>query len=222
MATSRTIALLGLLGVVGCNSSGTSRTINGQVVTGAYTLQNAAVFARATDGKVYGTHLRPDGSFSLYITSGRTYRLYIANTSPTGVYQAVTRVTWPSQSGRTHWAHIGAGGVIQLGSIRPLGSTVASGGLSTASVGGDNSNDNSGDNNNVDDGDQNDADDDQVCDAQNGDGSDATTDSQSDLQEGDNVNGDDGASGEVEADTQNDNQCGGGSSGGGASTANML
>ncbi len=216
MFTSRTLALLALVGLGACNSVGTGRTVSGQLVPGVYPVSNATVLAYSTSGKVYGTHLRADGSFRLHVAAGATYRLLIANPTPSGTYRAVTRITWPSQGGRTQWAHIGAGGRISLGSIRPLGSGAQSAGLSTASVPADDG-DTGGDNdNNDDDGNNNDADDSAVCDGQHGDAVDAqvfggqqATDSQSDLAEGNEVIGDDGAAGELEADQQLDNQCGG-------------
>jgi hypothetical protein len=99
-----------------CGSS-TTRTVEGQLQAGAYKVNNPVVIAQSADHHTYVSHVTATGAFKLNVPTGTSYRLLLANTTTTG-YRAISRIVWPTKN---HWVQLGAGPVVYLGTLHPIG-----------------------------------------------------------------------------------------------------
>lgn len=125
------VSLLALSG--GCNAPvGDSRAITGQLAAGMYSLDNPIVVAQATDLRAFFAPVSASGTFRLPIFTGATYRISIANSTRSGSYAVVSAIVWSTETGASRWAHVRAGGVIEMGTLRPDGAALSQNGMQTS------------------------------------------------------------------------------------------
>src|SRR4051812_3021260 len=83
-----------------------------------------SVVAQDANGTTFDGPVAPDGSFSLKLPVGRTYRLFITDLRASGRQSTESRVLWPGQQ---MWASVPSGttqdgaAAIDVGAIRPSG-----------------------------------------------------------------------------------------------------
>jgi hypothetical protein len=118
------VVSLGVL--IGCSSStlqgaGNASAVSGTIASGQYRLNNPVVLAQSNDGHVYVAPVSSTLSFHLQIRPGAAYRLYLANTTTSGKYRAISRINWPTSSGASRWARLS--GPVRLGMVHVRGTS---------------------------------------------------------------------------------------------------
>ena len=126
---------LATLALFGC-SSGSTRTIAGQLDLTQMRPVNAQVIARSSTGHAYVAPIGADGSFRITLPTHATYSMRFANaTSTAKLYDAFATLAARRPAGNTHWFTLTPGATISLGRVARAGaaSPAAKGPLTTAS-----------------------------------------------------------------------------------------
>src|SRR5437773_8625142 len=100
--------LVAFLSLVGCSGSVGTREVTGRLASGTYGLDNPVVVAESSNHRVFVASVSKNGSFRLTLPPGQAYRMTLANSTRSGTYQAVARVSWPLASGSSRWAQLSA------------------------------------------------------------------------------------------------------------------
>ncbi len=93
------------------------RTVEGKLSLRSYRVDNPVVIAETVDGHRYFSPIRYTGEFRLSLPVGETMRLFLANTTVTGGYNAISQIRWPL--GDAEWAKLDRGSRVVLGLIEP-------------------------------------------------------------------------------------------------------
>jgi hypothetical protein len=195
------VPITALLLAAGC-SSGSTRTVSGQLDLTQMHPQNAQVLAISSSGRVFRAPISATGSFAISLPTNAKYTLRFANaTNVASRYDAFATLKPRRAAGaQTHWFAVTSGSAINLGRVGRVGTlTPQTAGIKPQSDGADDTqegaDDQSGDDGQEDDGAS-------ACDVQNGqddvdvesendvnDSADSDKDGQPDSVDTDNNNG---------------------------------
>jgi hypothetical protein len=196
------VPITALLLAAGC-SSGSSRTVSGQLDLTQMHPQNAQVVAISASGRVFRAPISATGSFAISLPTNAKYTLRFANaTNVASRYDAFATLKPRRAAGaQTHWFTVTGGSAINLGRVGRVGTvTPQTAGIKTQSDGADDGTMHDvGDDNGGDDGEEDDGA--EACDVQNGQ-DDVDVESENDVN--DSVDSDkDGQADSVDTDNNN-------------------
>lgn len=104
-------------------SSSSTLEVTGTVDQRLRTLDNASAVAIGSDGRTYSAYLKSNGGFRLSLPVGHTYRVLIANSTANGELRQIGHLVNQTSAGKEDEIAVKAGGRLNLGTLRPAGST---------------------------------------------------------------------------------------------------
>ena len=104
-------------------SSSSSLEVTGTVDTRLRTLDNASAVAIGSDGRTFSAYVKKNGSFKLNLPVGHVYRILIANSTMAGQLRTVGHLVNSTSSGRSDEIAVKQGGKMNLGALRPAGTS---------------------------------------------------------------------------------------------------
>ncbi len=140
------LALLSLLlavpAVVACNNhtqapttNDGTRTVSGTIALAAYMgVDNPVVISRGASGRVFVAPVMRTGAFKLSLPTNDSYRFVLASTRADRTYVGLSEIHW---AGGVVWGKLSAKRALDLGTVRPTGSTAtAASGVTAQDHGG--------------------------------------------------------------------------------------
>jgi hypothetical protein len=107
-------------------ASSSTLKVSGTVDRQSQALDNASAVAIGSDGRTFSAYLQRNGKFSLELPVGHVYRILITNSTMSGQLRPIGHLVNPTSRGKSHVIAVKNGGSLNLGTLRPAGSTSSS------------------------------------------------------------------------------------------------
>ncbi len=107
-------------------SNASNLKVSGTVENAGRSLDNASAIAIGSDGRTFSAYLDRSGKFSLDLPVGHVYRIIIANGTMSGGLHPIGHLVNSTTRGNAEEISVKTGGSMNLGRLRPAGTTSGS------------------------------------------------------------------------------------------------
>ena len=115
--------------------------VTGSIDTQRQALDNASAVAIGSDGRTFSAYVQKTGRFTLQLPVGHVYRIIIANSTMSGELRPIGHLVNTTSRGKADVISVKDGGSLNLGTLRPAGSSAGAVHTACDCTGGDKSGD---------------------------------------------------------------------------------
>ncbi len=107
----------------GTPDSSSTLKVTGSIDTNSRSLDNASALAIGSDGRTFSAYVQKTGRFTLELPVGHVYRIIIANSTMRGELRPIGHLVNTTSKGKADVIAVKDGGSLNLGTLRPVGSS---------------------------------------------------------------------------------------------------